>query len=91
MVLEFTDQEIQTIDKAIQQLPYCLAIPLITTINRQIAEQLKNRKKTSAASTVLRGGGELETGEEKGPLASESGQDGDTGEFSVWGNETSNR
>jgi hypothetical protein len=37
--IDFTLEELATLDKAIQQLPYYVAAPLIASINRQIAEQ----------------------------------------------------
>ena len=40
MTFEFTEQDLQVLDKAIQQLPYYLAAPLLKKINEQIAEQL---------------------------------------------------
>lgn len=39
--LEFTDQEMQLLQAAILELPYKLAVPLIASINKQIAEQRK--------------------------------------------------
>ena len=37
MKIEFTEQEIMLLDKAIQQMPYYLAAPLVASINRQLA------------------------------------------------------
>jgi len=36
MKLEFTEQEMLLLDKAIQQLPYYLAAPLVASINKQM-------------------------------------------------------
>lgn len=41
MKLDFTLEQIGILDKAIQQLPYYVAAPLISHINKQIAEQQK--------------------------------------------------
>lgn len=41
MQLEFTLEQLVILDKAIQQLPYYLAAPLVQHINTQIAEQQK--------------------------------------------------
>jgi len=40
MKLEFTEQELLVLDKAIQQLPYYLAAPLLKKINEQIQREL---------------------------------------------------
>lgn len=39
MQIDFTLEQIQILDKAIQQLPYYVAAPLIAHINKQIAQQ----------------------------------------------------
>lgn len=41
MKLEFTLEQLGVLDKAIQQLPYYMAAPLVQTINQQITEQKK--------------------------------------------------
>jgi len=38
MTFEFTEQDLQVLDKAIQQLPYYLAAPLLKKINQQIQD-----------------------------------------------------
>lgn len=39
MKLEFTLQQLAIIDKALQQLPYYLAAPLIMEVNKQLEDQ----------------------------------------------------
>lgn len=39
MQIDFTLNELQILDKALQQMPYYLAAPIIANINKQIAEQ----------------------------------------------------
>lgn len=39
MKLEFTLEQLGILDKAIQQLPYYMAAPLIASINKQVVEQ----------------------------------------------------
>jgi hypothetical protein len=41
MKLEFTLDQLATLDKALQQLPFFVAAPLISCINKQLAEQQK--------------------------------------------------
>lgn len=41
MKIDFTIEQISVLDKAIQQLPYYVASPLISHINQQIEEQRK--------------------------------------------------
>lgn len=41
MQIDFTIQELQVLDKALQQMPYYLAAPVIDRINKQLAEQQK--------------------------------------------------
>lgn len=41
MQIDFTFEQLGILDKAIQQLPYYVAAPLVAHINRQIAEQQK--------------------------------------------------
>ena len=41
MQLEFTVEQIQILDKALQQMPYGMVAQLIHDINRQLAEQNK--------------------------------------------------
>jgi hypothetical protein len=42
--LIFTEEQLVVLDKAIQQMPYYLAAPLLNEINKQIAEQSKEAK-----------------------------------------------
>ncbi len=37
MLLEFTEEQLHIIDKALQQMPFYLVAPLIDDINKQIA------------------------------------------------------
>lgn len=37
--LSFTIEQIQVLDKALQQAPYCVAAPLLQEINRQLEAQ----------------------------------------------------
>lgn len=37
--LQFTPEQLQIIDQALQNLPFRLAAPLLAEINRQIAQQ----------------------------------------------------
>lgn len=41
MQIDFTLKELQILDKALQQMPYYLAAPVIASINKQISEQQK--------------------------------------------------
>jgi hypothetical protein len=41
MKIDFTLEQIQVLDRALQQLPYYLAAPLIAHINKEITEQQK--------------------------------------------------
>lgn len=41
MKLDFTLDELGVLDKAIQQMPYYIAAPLINKINTQLQEQKK--------------------------------------------------
>jgi len=41
MKIEFSLEQLSILDKAIQQLPYYLAAPLIADINKQVVEQHK--------------------------------------------------
>jgi len=41
MQIDFTLEQLSVLDKAIQQLPYYLAAPLVQHINTQLAEQQK--------------------------------------------------
>jgi 16S rRNA A1518/A1519 N6-dimethyltransferase RsmA/KsgA/DIM1 with predicted DNA glycosylase/AP lyase activity len=41
MQIDFTLEQLAIVDKAIQQLPYYIAAPLIAEINKQIAAQNK--------------------------------------------------
>lgn len=41
MKLEFTLEQLQILDKAIQALPYYVAAPLLQSINKQLDEQRK--------------------------------------------------
>lgn len=41
MKLEFSLEQLSVLDKAIQQLPYYVAAPLIDCINKQVVEQEK--------------------------------------------------
>lgn len=41
MQIDFTFEQLSTLDKAIQQLPYYVAAPLIAHINEQIEKQKK--------------------------------------------------
>lgn len=40
--IQLTEQELHLLNMAIAELPHKLAVPLIQTINRQIAEAQKN-------------------------------------------------
>lgn len=42
MKLEFTNEQLIILDKALQQMPYYLAAPIIESINQQIKQQVKN-------------------------------------------------
>ena len=46
--LEFTAEQMAVLDKALQQMPYYLAAPVIATINRQIAQQREADKDAAA-------------------------------------------
>lgn len=39
MRLEFTIEQLAVLDKALQQMPYYMAAPVIASINKQLAEQ----------------------------------------------------
>lgn len=39
MQISFSDEQLAVLDKAVQQLPYYLAAPLIAHINAEIAKQ----------------------------------------------------
>jgi len=39
MTLEFTEQDLQILDKALQQMPYGVVAELIFRINKQIRDQ----------------------------------------------------
>ena len=41
MKLEFTLEQLAILDKAIQQMPYYMAAPLLNEINKQIESQRK--------------------------------------------------
>jgi hypothetical protein len=43
-ILELTDAELQIIDKALVEMPFRLAAPLIAIINTQIQMQLKKNE-----------------------------------------------
>lgn len=54
MKINFTPDQLSILDKAIQQLPYYVAAPLIQHINQQIEEQSKeqNAENISSISSV---------------------------------------
>lgn len=41
MKLEFTEQDLVILDKALQQMPYGMVVNLINKINSQLIEQVK--------------------------------------------------
>jgi hypothetical protein len=45
MNLQFSEDELMVLDKALQQMPYYLAAPIIESINRQINAQRNQEKK----------------------------------------------
>ncbi len=42
ITLKFTQEQLGIIDKALQQMPFCLAAPLIQEINKQIQQHFDN-------------------------------------------------
>lgn len=42
--LEFTEEQIQILDKALQEIPFKFASPLVNEINKQIAAQIDTAK-----------------------------------------------
>ena len=45
MKLELTQEQLQIIGAALSEMPYRVAAPMIAEINRQIAEQEKEKEK----------------------------------------------
>jgi hypothetical protein len=43
--LTFTEQQLLVIDRALQEMPFKVAAPILGEINRQIADQEKNEEK----------------------------------------------
>jgi hypothetical protein len=56
MKIEFTIEQLGVVDRALQQLPYYLAAPLIADINKQIQEQQKVMDTPVDAAGMLSGG-----------------------------------
>jgi hypothetical protein len=43
--LTFTEQQLLVIDRALQEMPFKVAAPILGEINRQLANQEKNEEK----------------------------------------------
>ena len=44
MKIEFTTDQLIVLDKALQQMPFYLAAPIIASINKQLAQQQKDKR-----------------------------------------------